>query len=307
MWFTRVSLHNPVLATMAMLALVVLGSVGYQRMQIDQFPNVDFPVVVITTAYPGASPEIVENEVTKPVEEAVNTIAGLNSVTSRSYAGSSVVIAEFGLYVQSRRAAEDVREKVAQLRATLRNEVEEPRVLRFDPASRPVWSVAVLPDSTAGAKPMSAAQLSSWADNVLRRQLENVRGVGAVTLVGDSPRAIQINLNPSALEAYGLSVTQVLSVLRAENQDIPVGVVDNAQRERVVQIDSPVQQPQDYASLVVARRDGQTVRLGQVAQVVDAPLKEESLALYNGQRTLLVEVQKGQDENTIAVVDGLND
>ena len=307
MWFTRVSLHNPVLATMAMLALVVLGSVGYQRMQIDQFPNVDFPVVVITTAYPGASPEIVENEVTKPVEEAVNTIAGLNSVTSRSYAGSSVVIAEFGLYVQSRRAAEDVREKVAQLRATLRNEVEEPRVLRFDPASRPVWSVAVLPDSTAGAKPMSAAQLSSWADNVLRRQLENMRGVGAVTLVGDSPRAIQINLNPSALEAYGLSVTQVLSVLRAENQDIPVGVVDNAQRERVVQIDSPVQQPQDYASLVVARRDGQTVRLGQVAQVVDAPLKEESLALYNGQRTLLVEVQKGQDENTIAVVDGLND
>src|SRR5210317_1750707 len=268
MWFTRVSLHNPVLATMAMLALVVLGSVGYQRMQIDQFPNVDFPVVVITTAYPGASPEIVENEVTKPVEEAVNTIAGLNSVTSRSYAGSSVVIAEFGLYVQSRRAAEDVREKVAQLRATLRNEVEEPRVLRFDPASRPVWSVAVLPDSAAGAKPMSAAQLSGWADNVLRRQLENVRGVGAVTLVGDSPRAIQINLNPSALEAYGLSVTQVLSVLRAENQDIPVRVVDNAQRERVVQIDSPVQQPQDYAALVVARRDGQTVRLGQVAQVV---------------------------------------
>ncbi len=307
MWFTRVSLHNPVLATMVMLALVVLGLVSYQRMQTDQFPNVDFPVVVISTSYPGASPEIVENEVSKPIEEAVNTIAGLNSVTSRSYAGASVVIAEFGLYVESRRAAEDVREKVAQLRSTLRDEVTEPRVLRFDPASRPVWSVAVLPDGSKGAQPMSAAQLSGWADNVLRRHLENVRGVGAVSLVGDSPRAIQINLNASALEAYGLSVSQGLAVLRAENQDIPVGVVDNAQRERVVQIDSPISQPQDFADLVVARRNGQTVRLGQVAQVVDAPLKEESLALYNGQRTLLVEVQKGQDENTIEVVDGLNE
>jgi HAE1 family hydrophobic/amphiphilic exporter-1 len=307
MWFTRVSLHNPVLATMVMLALVVLGLVSYQRMQTDQFPNVDFPVVVITTAYPGASPEIVENEVSKPVEEAVNTIAGLNSVTSRSYAGTSVVIAEFGLHVESRRAAEDVREKVAQLRATLRDEINEPRVLRFDPASRPVWSVAVLPNDSRGAQPMSAGQLSSWADNVLRRHLENVRGVGAVNLVGDSPRAIQINLSANALEAYGLSVGQVLAVLRAENQDMPVGVVDNAQRERVVQIDSPITQPQDFMALVVARRGGQSVRLGQVAQVVDAPLKEESLALYNGQRTLLVEVQKGQDENTIEVVDGLND
>ena len=214
MWFTRVSLHNPVLATMVMLALVVLGLVSYQRMQTDQFPNVDFPVVVISTSYPGASPEIVENEVSKPIEEAVNTLAGLNSVTSRSYAGASVVIADFGLYVESRRAAEDVREKVAQLRATLRDEVTEPRVLRFDPASRPVWSVAVLPNDSKGAQSMSAAQLSGWADNVLRRHLENVRGVGAVSLVGDSPRAIQINLNASALEAYGLSVPQVLAVLR---------------------------------------------------------------------------------------------
>src|SRR5687767_11862336 len=147
MWFTRVSLKNPVFATMLMLALVVLGIFSYQRLQVDQFPNIDFPVVVVITEYPGASPEIVESEVTKKVEEGVNSIAGINALTSRSYEGQSVVIIEFQLHIDGRKAAEDVREKVASVRPLLRDEVKEPRVLRFDPASRAIWSVAVLPAS----------------------------------------------------------------------------------------------------------------------------------------------------------------
>ena len=143
MWFTRVSLKNPVFATMMMLALVVLGLFSMQRLQVDQFPNIDFPVVVVNTSYPGASPEIVESEVTKKIEEAVNAISGINALTSRSYEGLSVVVIEFGLYVDGRKAADDVREKVASMRADLRTEVKEPSVLRFDPASRAVWSVAV--------------------------------------------------------------------------------------------------------------------------------------------------------------------
>ena len=151
MWFTQVSLRNPVLATMVMLAFVVLGAFSFQRLQVDQFPNIDFPVVVVTTAYPGASPEIVENEVTKKVEETVNAIAGVNALTSRSYEGQSVVIIEFQLHIDGRKAAEDVREKIAQLRPRLRDEVEEPSVLRFDPASRAIWSVAVLAAPTLPA------------------------------------------------------------------------------------------------------------------------------------------------------------
>ena len=155
MWFTQVSLRNPVFATMVMVAFVVLGAFSLQRLQVDQFPNIDFPVVVVTTTYPGASPEIVESEVTKKVEEAVNAIAGVNNLTSRSYEGSSVVIIEFQLTVDGRKAAEDVREKIAILRPTLRDEVEEPRVLRFDPASRAIWSVAVVPQAPV-AKPPAA-------------------------------------------------------------------------------------------------------------------------------------------------------
>ncbi len=118
---------------------------SHQRLQVDQFPNIDLPVVVITTTYPGASPEIVESEVTKKVEEGVNAIAGINALTSRSYESQSVVIVEFQLSVDGRKAAEDVRERIAAIRPTFRDEVDEPRVLRFDPASRAIWSVAVLP------------------------------------------------------------------------------------------------------------------------------------------------------------------
>ena len=125
MWFTKVSLKNPVFATMVMLAFVVLGLFSYQRLKIDQFPNIDLPVVVVSTEYPGASPEIVESEVTKKVEEAVNSIAGINALTSRSYEGVSVVVVEFDLNIDGRKGADDVREKVALMRPTLRDEVRD--------------------------------------------------------------------------------------------------------------------------------------------------------------------------------------
>lgn len=323
MWFTRVSLRNPVFATMVMVAFVVLGLFSFQRLKIDQFPNIDFPVVVVTTTYPGASPEIVESEVTKKVEESLNTIAGINALTSRSYEGQSVVIVEFQLHIDGRKAAEDVREKIAILRPSFRDEVEEPRVLRFDPASRAIWSVAVLPDEaltltaapasgqTGGgialAEAPSAVELTTWAEQTLKKRLENVRGVGAVTMVGGTRRAINIDLDPSAMEAMGITPEQVVAAVRSENQDLPVGTLKTPERERVVQVLARQQHPQDFADVIVARRNGQPVRLGQVARISDGTQEVENLALYNGQRTLLLQVQKAQDENTIAVTDALKE
>ena len=211
MWFTRVSLKNPVFATMVMLAIVVLGLFSYQRLKVDQFPNIDFPVVVVTAEYPGAAPEIVESEVSKKIEEAVNSIAGINALTSRSYEGQAVVIVEFQLHIDGRKAAEDVREKIAAVRPTFRTELKEPRVLRFDPASRPIWSLAVLPDTAKGARPMTAVELTNWADQVLKKRLENVRGVGSVGLVGGTKREINIYLDPAAMESLGITADQVVN------------------------------------------------------------------------------------------------
>ena len=304
MWFTQVSLRNPVFATMVMLAFVVMGLFSFQRLQVDQFPSIDFPVVVVTTEYPGAAPEIVETEVTQKVEEAVNTIAGISSLTSRSYQGQSVVIIEFGLHMQARKAAEDVREKVALLQPSLRDEVSDPKVLRFDPASRAIWSVAVLPDASQGKAP-NAAELTQWAEQTFKKRLENVRGVGSVTVVGGTRRAINIELLPQAMEAFGVSASEIATAVRTENQDAPLGTLRNRDQERVVQVQARVANPTEFAQLIVARRNGQPVRLGQVARVVDGTVEQENLALYNGERTLLLQVQKTQDENTIAVVNGL--
>ena len=174
MWFTRVSIANPVMAVMVMLAFVVLGLFSYQRLSLDQFPNIDFPTVVISMDYPGASPEIVEAEVTKRIEEAVNTVAGISALSSRSYEGTSVVIVEFNLDVDGRKAADDVREKVALIRPLLRDEVKDPRISRFDPAAQPVFNIAVL----AQDQNTSPQELTTWARQVLQKRLENVRGVG---------------------------------------------------------------------------------------------------------------------------------
>jgi hydrophobic/amphiphilic exporter-1 (mainly G- bacteria), HAE1 family len=304
MWFTRVSLNNPVFATMVMLALVVLGLFSLQRLKVDQFPNIDFPVVVVIADYPGAAPEIVETEVSKKIEEAVNSIAGINALTSRSYEGSSVVVIEFALNMNGRKAADDVREKVAAVRPNLRAEVKEPRVLRFDPSSRSVWSIAVLPDSTKG-KALSPVELTNWADQYLKKRLENVRGVGSVSLVGATKREINIYLNPQALESYGVSADQVATAVRNENQDLPVGAVRSLTQERVVQVQARMQRPEDFAKIIVARKAGAAITVGMLARINDGAQEAESLALYNGQRTLLLAVQKAQDDNTIDVVDGL--
>ena len=301
MWFTRVSIGNPVMAVMVMLAFVVLGLFSYQRLSVDQFPNIDFPTVVVVMDYPGASPEIVESEVTKKVEEAVNTVAGISSLYSRSYEGTSVVIIEFNLDVDGRKAADDVREKVALIRPLLRDEVKEPRISRFDPQSVPIFNVAVL--SPDGKK--SSQELTTWASQVLQKKLENVRGVGSVSVVGGVSRQINLYVKPAALDALGISVDQVVAAVKSENQELPMGSIRSIEQERVVQINARLKRPEDFREIVVARRGGNAVKLWQVAEVADGPQEIDSLALYNGKRTVLLSVQKSQGENTIEVVDGL--
>ncbi|HWK84641.1 MAG TPA: efflux RND transporter permease subunit [Caldimonas sp.] len=308
MWFTRVSIGNPVLATMVMLAFVVLGLFSYQRLSVDQFPNVDFPTVVIVMDYPGASPEIVEAEVTKKIEEAVNTVAGINALYSRSYEGSSVVIVEFNLDIDGRKAADDVREKVALIRPYLRDEVKEPRISRFDPQSIPVFNVAVLSEDGRH----STQELTTWASQVLQKRLENVRGVGSVTVVGGLARQINVYLKPAAMEALGIGAEQVVAAVKSENQELPLGAIRSKEQERVVQINARLKRPEDFRDVVVAKKSfggsgtaGAPVKLWQVADIVDGPQEIDSLALYNGQRTVLLSVQKSQGENTIDVVDGL--
>ena len=300
MWFTRVSINNPVFATMMMAALLVLGVFSYSRLPVEQFPDVSFPVVVVDTNYPGASPESVEEEVTRKIEESVNTVSGIKTLSSRSYEGRSVVIVEFDLTVDPKLAAQDVREKVALIRPTFRDEIKEPKVSRFNPDDFPIVSVAVV----SGAN--SLRDLTTLADQVVKKRLENVAGVGQATLVGGVKREIKVFLNLEALEAQRIGADQVIQALRTENQELPAGSIVSASQERIVQIKARLTAPQDFRNLIVARRGGKPVTLGQVAEIEDGQQEEENVALINGQRALSIDVVKAQGENTIAVVDGVH-
>ncbi|RJF97825.1 efflux RND transporter permease subunit [Noviherbaspirillum saxi] len=305
MWFTRISIGNPVLATMMMMVLVVLGLFSYQRLRVDQFPDITFPVVVVQTDYPGASPETVESDITRKVEESVNTINGIKNLFSRSYEGSSVVIIEFDLTIDPAQAAQDVREKVALVKAIFRREVKEPRVMRFDPADQPIMSISVTSDPALKQRDMR--ELTTIADQVVKKRLENVRGVGSVTLVGGVKREIQVYVKPGEMEALGIGIDQVINSLRNENQELPTGAIRSSADEKVVQIQGKVKNPQDFGRIIVARRGGQPVTLSQIATVVDGQEEQESLALYNGKRTLALQVLKAQGQNTIDVADGMNE
>jgi len=299
MWFTRISIHNPVFATMMMAALLVLGLFSYSRLSVEQFPDVTFPVVIVETEYPGAAPENVEEEVTRKIEESVNTVSGIKTLSSRSYEGRSLVIVEFDLTMDPKLAAQDVREKIAIIRPTFRDEIKEPKVSRFNPDDFPIVSVAV----TSGTR--NLRELTTLADQVVKKRLENVAGVGQATLVGGVKREIKVTLNLEALEAQKVGADQVLRALQTENQELPAGTITSASQERIVQIQARLKTPQEFASLIVARRGGKAVTLGQVADIEDGQQEEETAALINGARALSIDIVKAQGENTIAVVDGV--
>jgi HAE1 family hydrophobic/amphiphilic exporter-1 len=303
MWFTRVSISNPVFATMMMAALLVLGAFSYSRLPVEQFPDVTFPVVVVQTEYPGASPENVEEEVTRRVEESVNTISRIKTLSSRSYEGLSVVIIEFDLSVDPKLAAQDVREKIALIRSGFRDEIKEPRVSRFNPDDFPIVSVAV---QSSGR---SLRELTTLTDQVIKKRLENVGGVGQATLVGGVKREIKVYLNLETMEAQKIGADQVVKALQSENQEVPAGSILSPSQEKIVQLRARLTGPQDFRNLIVARRGaaGKTaaVTLGAIAEIEDGQQEEENAALVNGQRALSVDIVKAQGENTIAVVDGV--
>jgi HAE1 family hydrophobic/amphiphilic exporter-1 len=297
MWFTRVSISNPVLATMMMLAFVVLGLFSYNRLPVDQFPDINFPVVVVSTEYPGASPEIVESDVSRKIEEQVNTLSGINRLSSRSYEGASVVIIEFDLVTDAARAAQDVREKVALVKVGFKKEVKEPIISRVNPDDAPVISLAIRSPTR------DARALTTLADQVIKRRIENARGVGRVSVVGGVKREVQVVLKPAEMESLKVGVDQILTALRNENQELPAGSVVTRDREQAVQIRGRLVSVADFERIVVARRGGQPVYLSQVARLVDGQEERESMALVDGERAISLDIIKSQGENTIAVVD----
>ncbi|UXY17168.1 efflux RND transporter permease subunit [Chitiniphilus purpureus] len=297
MWFTRISIQNPVFATMMMLSLLVLGLFSLTRLPVEEFPDVKFPVAVVSTAYPGASPEIVESDVTKKIEESINTVNGLKNLYSYTYQGLSVVVAEFELTIDPEIAVQNVREKIAAVTPGFRDEVEDPVITRFSPDDQPIVSLAIRSDK------LTAREMTTFAKQVIKKRFETIAGVGQAELVGGVTRQVNIRLHPERLAALKLGVNEVMDAVRAQNAEIPVGTVETARQEQVVQIRGRLKNPADFERIIVAWRSGAPIYLNDVAAVEDGQAEEESLALVNGQRALTLNLMKVNKANTVAVAD----
>ncbi|WP_286739857.1 MULTISPECIES: efflux RND transporter permease subunit [Acinetobacter] len=297
MWFTRISVKYPVFTIMMMFCLMVLGLASWQRMGVEEFPDVDFPFVVIYTNYPGASPETVESEITKKLEDQINTISGLKQVISQSSEGLSMITAEFNLEVPSTMAAQDVRDKIASVTAEFRDEIQEPVVERYDPTANAIMSIVFESDN------MDLKALSSYLDQRIVPQLRTVPGVGTVNLLGDAQRQIRIQVEPQKLQAFGIGVDSVINTLKSENIEVPGGTLKSGNSELVIEINSKVLHPLAFGDLVIANKNGAPIFLKQVAEIEDSQAELETGAFLDGKAAVAVDILRSSDSNVIEVVD----
>jgi HAE1 family hydrophobic/amphiphilic exporter-1 len=293
MFLSDVSIKRPVFATMMMVALVVLGAVAYGRLAIDEYPDVTYPVVIAQTTYPGASAEVMEREVSRPIEEALNTVQGVRELSSTNLEGISIVRVLFNLGVDVADAQQDIQAKIARIRRQLPRDVEDPVVQHFDPNERPIMSVAIQ------SADRHVRELTDLADQTISTRIEAVSGVGGVNVVGGAARQIRIEMDPDAMRAYGLSSAQVSAALQRENQEVPAGRVEQGATQRLIRIQGRIEDPREFGAVVVTVRNGVPVRLSDVAKVVDGTAEVRSAALMNDTRAVSLDILKVSGSNTV--------
>ncbi|MGN7876827.1 efflux RND transporter permease subunit [Roseateles sp. 22389] len=295
MWMTRVSIRNPVFATMVMVALCVLGLVAYSKLGVEQSPDITFPGAQIDIQYPGASPEAVEREVAKPLEEALNTIAGVERVQSRSFEGRMQASVEFSLNADMNRGMQEIRDRVAQAQAQFPRDVKPPMVQRFQTENAQPIIVAALmsPDRTL-------RELSMMADLTVSKRLGRVEGVAKVDVGGMAVREVRIDLDPTRLRAFNITPAQISAALNAANTDAPVGLISNRFDDAMLRVEGKVKDPKEFANVVVGRRGDLPLTLGDLGTLSERERELDSIARINGQPAVTFNIFKQQDANIVA-------
>ncbi|MFL6278989.1 MAG: efflux RND transporter permease subunit [Vicinamibacterales bacterium] len=296
----EICVRRPVFATVIILALVVIGAFSYIKLGVDRFPNVEFPFVIVTTVLPGAAPEEIETELTDKIEEAVNTISGINELTSFSSENVSVVMISFNLEKNRDVATQEVRDKISTVLGDLPTDADPPIVQNFDPGAIPVVTIAV-------SGPGSQRDISEYVDKDLRRRLETVTGVGQVLVIGARPRQINVVVDNAKLAGHGLTSAHIVSALQSQNIQIPGGKVEQGLRDLTLRTYGRVTTPEEFGNIPLANVNGTPVRIRDVARIEDSMAEVESAATVGGKSAVVVQIRKQSGTNAIEVVDGIKE
>src|SRR5437667_1005323 len=292
----EICVHRPVFATILILSLVVVGIFSFSTLGVDLFPKVEFPTITVTVANPGSSPQEVETEITDKVEEAVNTISGIDELRSTSVEGVSQVFVTFLLEKNADVATQEVRDKVNLIVPDLPETAETPVVQKLDTDAAPVLRIAV-------SAPRSLREVTDTADKQIKKNIESMNGVGKVEIVGGREREIQIYVDPDKMRAYNVTVAEIADAVRMQNMEVPGGRVDEGTRELTVRTLGRIQNPADFNQLVVANRGTYAVKLSDVGYAEDGAEEQRTEARLNAQPAVTLVGSKQSGQNTVAVAD----
>ena len=294
----EICVRRPVFATMLVMTLIVLGVFSYNRLVVERFPRVEFPTITITTRLPGAAPQEVETEITDKIEEAINTISGIDELRSTSAEGVSLVFVAFDLERNLDEAAQDVRDKINRVMPNLPKTIEQPTIEKLDPDASPIMTISV-------ASSRNIREMTEFADKVLRRQIESVNGVGQVQIIGGRKRQINVYLDGDKLRGYNLTVTQVWGALQAQNLEVPGGRVEQQDRALVLRTLGRLQTPADFNDIVVANRNGYPIKISDIGRTEDGEEDEVTAGRLNDKPALLLQVRRQSGTNVIDVVNAI--
>jgi hydrophobic/amphiphilic exporter-1 (mainly G- bacteria), HAE1 family len=294
----EICVRRPVFATMLIMTLMVLGVFSYNRLTVERFPRVEFPTITVTTRLPGAAPQEIETEITDKIEEAVNTISGIDELRSTSSEGVSLVFVTFELERDLDEAAQDVRDKINRALPNLPDNIEQPTIEKLDPDASPIMTISI-------ASNRSLREMTEYADKTLRRQIESVNGVGQVLIVGGRKRQVNVYLDGDKLRAYNLTVAQVEQALRGQNLEVPGGRVEQLDRTLTLRTLGRVQSPADFNNIVVANRDGYPIKISDIGHSEDGVEDELTAGRLNDKPALLLEVRRQSGTNTVDIVNAV--
>lgn len=293
-WLAEVCVKRPVFATMLILSLVVVGSFSFFSLGLDLFPKIDFPTITVTVINPGASPEEIETEITEKVEEAVNTISGIDELRSSSVEGVSQVFVQFVLEKDVNVAAQEVENRVQTVIPRLPDTAEQPSVLKLDTDAAPVLRISI-------SAPTSLRDVTETAKNKVKERIESINGVGQITMIGGQERQINVWVDPDKMRSYNVTPAEVSAALRIQNIEFPSGRLDEGEKETSVRTMGKVQKAEDFNNIVVATRGGYQVKVKDLGYTEDGAEELRSEARLNGQPAVTLIVAKQSGQNTVAV------
>lgn len=294
----EICIRRPVFATMLVLSLMVIGIFCFFGLGVDLLPKIDMPTVMITVSNPGAAAEQIETEITKKIEDAVNTISGIDDLRSTSIEGLSQVVVQFSLDKNGDVGAQEVRDRVSMIVGDLPETAKMPVIQKMDPDAEPVFQIAV-------SAPRPLREVTQIAKKKIKEQIENISGVGQVQMNGGADREVHITVDPDRLRAYNLTISDVALALKAQNFELPGGRVDAGMRELTVRTLGRLTEPEQFNDIAVATRGPYVVRIRDLGKATDAEQELRSLSRLSGKSAVTLVVSKQSGQNTVAVAEAV--